>query len=141
MERRDFISKTCGACAGIATMGLLSSLLQGCTSLPVATATVDNKMMRVSLATMMESKVMIVRNKSIDSDILLVKKGDEFKALKMTCTHQIQPLTATASGLYCSSHGSTFDLEGNATREPAVKPLKSYKTEKVNDNEIIIYLQ
>jgi cytochrome b6-f complex iron-sulfur subunit len=42
--------------------------------------------------------------------------------------------------LYCSAHGSTFDLQGNVTHEPASRPLKQYRTEKVN-NEIIIYLQ
>lgn len=139
MERREFIGKTCSACAGIATLGLLSSLLQGCSSLPMASATIENKMIRVSLENMAASNVMIVRNAKLDSDILLVKKGEEYTALKMTCTHQIQPLTATSTGLYCSSHGSTFDLDGNATREPAVKPLKKYQLEK-NNSEIIIHL-
>lgn len=140
MKRREFIGKTCGACAGLLALGFASTLMEGCSSpLPVASATIDNKLIRVSLDAMLQSNVMIVRNAKLASDILLVKKGEEYTALQMTCTHQIQPLTATATGLYCSSHGSTFDLDGNVTREPAVKSLKKYQLER-NNNEIIIHL-
>jgi Rieske Fe-S protein len=57
----------------------------------------------------------------------------------MQCSHQNQPLSATKTGLFCASHGSAFDLEGNVTVEPATDPLRKFKTE-VNNATIKIYL-
>ncbi len=140
MTRRSFISQTCVACAGALSLGAIATMLQGCSSLPVAMATIDQKVIRVNPMEMANTQVMIVRVKNLDSDILLVKTNDGYRALKMTCTHQIQPLTATSTGLYCSAHGSTFDLEGKVTREPAQRPLIQYKTAVINENEVNIYL-
>lgn len=87
-----------------------------------------------------KNKVLIVRNEQTVFDILLVKISDtNYNALLMQCTHQDNPLTATKSGLFCSAHGSTFDLQGNVTKEPALSPLKKFKTE-VNNSFIEIFL-
>ena len=140
MERRDFIEKSCSTCLGVLALGLVATLAQGCSSLPLTAATLEDNTLRVSLEKMLDSRVMIVRSQKIDSDILLVKNDEVYTALRMVCSHQEQPLTATGSNLYCPSHGSTFDLDGNVTREPATTPLRKYRTEKIN-NEIIIHLQ
>jgi Rieske Fe-S protein len=55
----------------------------------------------------------------------------------MKCTHQDNPLTATQTGFFCSAHGSTFDLKGNVTKEPALRPLKKYTTE-IKESSILI---
>jgi cytochrome b6-f complex iron-sulfur subunit len=55
----------------------------------------------------------------------------------MKCTHQDNPLTVNSTGLYCTAHGSTFDLQGNVTKEPALHALKKYKTE-LNESSIVI---
>ncbi len=76
----------------------------------------------------------------MEFDILLVKKSDgTYNALYMQCTHQSQPLTASKTGLFCSSHGSGFDLDGNVTIEPATRPLRKFKTEAGSD-AVKIYL-
>lgn len=87
-----------------------------------------------------EQNLLIIKNSNLEFDILLVKKKDNtYNALYMQCTHQSQPLSASKTGLFCSSHGSGFDLEGNVTIEPATQPLRKFKTE--TENEIIkIYL-
>lgn len=84
-----------------------------------------------------KNNAVIVRNSQLEFDILLVKSGNTFNALQMKCSHQDNPLTANASGLFCSAHGSTFDLQGNVTKEPALQPLKKYKTE-LTESTIII---
>lgn len=76
----------------------------------------------------------------MEFDILLVKRKDgTYNALYMQCTHQNQPLSANKSGLFCASHGSAFDLEGNVNVEPATSPLKKFRTETENNN-VKIYL-
>lgn len=86
-----------------------------------------------------KNKMVVVRNGQLEFDILVVKSASMFHAIQMKCTHQDNPLTVNASGLFCSAHVSTFDLEGNVTKEPALKPLKKYKTE-LTESSILIHI-
>jgi len=97
--------------------------------------------MSVPFSSFAGSNVLVVRNNRMEYDILLVKKpaGDAI-ALLMKCTHQDNALTATENGLLCPVHGSTFDLLGNVTKEPALNPLKKFKTE-ITNQAITIYLK
>jgi len=99
--------------------------------MPVFKAVVVKNVLAVPFTAFTEgNNSVIVRNSSIPFDILLVKKSNGiYTALEMKCSHQDNPLTANKTGLFCSSHGSTFDLEGNVLKEPALKPIKKYKTE------------
>lgn len=136
MKRREFISTSCLACAGIATAVLLPS----CGSaLPLSKGVVEKNTIIASLTPMGESNILIIRNMQLDSDILVVKTNGNYKALKMMCTHETQPLTATSTGLYCASHGSRFDLDGQVVKEPARRPLTSYPCE-VYDSTIKIQI-
>jgi Rieske Fe-S protein len=82
--------------------------------------------------------MVLVRNPKLEFDILLIRINENsYNALLMKCTHQDNALTANKSGLYCSAHGSTFDLEGNVTKEPALTPLKKFKTEVSNSSVTI----
>ncbi|HYV66480.1 MAG TPA: Rieske 2Fe-2S domain-containing protein [Myxococcales bacterium] len=65
-------------------------------------------------------------------------------ALNATCTHQqctVQPVRASAQvpfTLYCPCHGSTFDLQGNVTHEPATFPLFTFPVEWDQANGVTI---
>lgn len=141
MERRDFIKSTCIACASVSGLGAISSLLSGCTPLAsLKTSSVNNMISIPESSFIANQTILLVKNSQSDYDILLVKKKDNtYNALYMQCSHENQPLTATKSGLFCASHGSAFDLEGNVTVQPATKALKRYKTITEN-NSITIYL-
>ena len=94
--------------------------------------------MDVPLTSFVESNLVIVRDLQMPFDILLVKKSEqEYNAIYMKCSHEENPLTATKTGLYCSSHGSSFDLDGKVLKEPAPKPLTTFET-KLNENSISI---
>lgn len=98
-------------------------------------------MLTVPASSFGEGKLLVVRAPGLDFDVLLVKKADNnYTALLMKCTHQDNPLTATSSGLFCPSHGSSFDLEGRVTKEPALAPLRKYNT-TITDNNITIHLK
>lgn len=128
--RREFLKDTCTACLGTAFLGFTFSQLTSCSSLPIYKTDLTKKIVEVPLTSFAESNVVIVRDMQVPFDILAVKKSEqEYNAVYMKCSHQENPVTATRSGLYCSSHGSTFDLDGNVTKEPALKPLKRFKTE------------
>ena len=95
----------------------------------------------VPMSSFGESNVLILRNDQMEFDVLLVKRSDsEVTALQMKCSHQDNSLTANKNGLFCSAHGSTFDLDGKVTKEPALNPLKKFKTE-INNQNIIVYLK
>lgn len=141
MERREFLKTSCLSCAGILGAGAFLSVLSSCAPLPVVKTSAKDKILLVPETSFKDNQnLIVVKNAQLPFDILLVKKKDNlYNALYMECTHHSQPLSANKSGLYCSSHGSAFDLEGNVTIEPATRALKIFKTETEN-NTIKIYL-
>ena len=143
MKRREFIKSSCISCASLAGISTLASLLNSCTSLPVLKINTSEKMVSVPESSFTENQnLLIIKNTQLEFDVLLIKNKDNtYSALYMQCSHQSNPLSATKSGLYCSIHGSSFDLEGNPILEPATKALKKFKTETKNGNiNINLYL-
>lgn len=139
MQRRNFIKQSCLACGGLLLGGSILTMLEGCQSLPTYKAT-KGKEISVPASQFTQSKVVVVSVPWMSFDILLVKKTEEtYKALYMKCSHQDQILSATESGLFCVAHGSSFDLDGNVKKEPAIEPLQQFKT-RVENNQIIITL-
>ena len=110
--------------------GIVLSQLSGCSpALPVFKTSLNKDIVNVPLSSFVESNLLILRDLQMSYDVLLVKKSEqEFVALYMKCTHQENQVTATSTGLYCSSHGSSFDLDGRVLKEPALIPLKKFKT-------------
>ncbi|MCC6290124.1 MAG: Rieske (2Fe-2S) protein [Chitinophagaceae bacterium] len=125
-------------CAAIMGAGLL---LESCgSSMHMYKAQVNDKKIVVPLHEFPADKNMIVvRSKDMENDILLVKKDDHYNALYLQCTHEGVGLSATDKKIVCTAHGSVFDFDGNVLKEPALKPLKMFKT-SVIDNSLIISL-
>ena len=134
MRRRDFIKKSCLSCAGI--LGGISAvnILSGCTAIPALKITSKSSEIEIPENSFLpEQNPLIIKNSKLEFDILLVKKKDgTYNALYMQCSHESQPLSATKSGLYCSSHGSSFDLEGKVLLQPALTNLRKFKVEATN---------
>ncbi len=138
-NRRTFIKQSCGLCLGAVGLGMLATQLAGCAPLPIYKSDGDKNNITVPFTAFTEkSNMVIVRKPNQEFDILLIKRADGgYQAMLMKCTHQDNPLTVNQSGLFCSAHGSTFDLNGEVTKEPALQPLRKFKTE-VNGSSIII---
>jgi Rieske Fe-S protein len=137
-SRRDFIKQSCTICMSGA-MGWLTTQLSSCAALPVIRAESSQGLITVSLSSFTEkNNSVIVRNSKLEFDILVVRSEKNYNALQMKCTHQDNTLTVNSTGLYCAAHGSTFDLQGNVTKEPALRALKKYKTE-LNESSLIIH--
>ena len=139
MERRAFIKQGCMNCLALAGAGALLSL-EGCASLPVVKVEAAEGARTIAGpgASIGPAGMAIVRGRSLSNDILVVRNAEgAYDALLMRCTHQDQPLTATRSGLHCSSHGSGFDLKGNVLLGPAERSLTRYPVTILSDRSVI----
>jgi nitrite reductase/ring-hydroxylating ferredoxin subunit len=111
----------------VCATGLLSQLNSCAPALPTFKTKISGQSINVPISFFETSNLAIVRDNQAEFDILLVKKNEElFEAIYMKCSHRENPLTATETGLYCSAHGSVFDLDGNVKKEPATAPLQKF---------------
>lgn len=137
-SRRSFLKTGCTAGCGVLAGSMLLSVLSGCASVKVFNAAYTDGKLSVPVSEFAETNLKIIRSSKFDRDILLVKKQDgTYNALYMQCTHNQYQLSANSKGLNCSSHGSSFDLDGNVTNGPAIKPLRKFTT-TIENNIITI---
>jgi Rieske Fe-S protein len=137
MERREFIKSTCMACGMIGLLGVLPiTMLESCMTLPMLRTTSNNNNIVISKTKLAaEKKIFVLRNDDLQYDVLLVKNIDNtYYAMYMQCTHNDNPVQANDKGLFCTAHGSTFDLEGKVTNGPATQALKKYTVSEDTDN-------
>ena len=79
------------------------------------------------------------RQVSFFGDFLVINQNRKIKVLSSHCTHLGCVINKVENGkLVCPCHGSEFDMEGNALKGPAYKPLKSYPFKKSSDGQQII---
>src|SRR2546421_2270648 len=143
MNRREFISSTCLACASGAA---LSNFLVSCSASHYVTGTLEGKGVSIPVSeffTVQKNKqvartFIVVHHDQLEFPIYLYRVNEnEYSALWMKCTHQGSELNAGGDHLYCSSHGSEFDKKGNVIHGPAEKNLRSFLTSVQNDKIII----
>lgn len=133
-NRRSFIKQSCALCISAIGLGAVVSQLSSCAPIIVFKGEIQQKKISVPFSTFTEfNNMLIVRNNQLSFDILLIKKSDgTFTALEMKCSHQDNPLTVNKTGLFCASHGSSFDFDGKVLKEPALLPIKKYNVEIEN---------
>ena len=70
---------------------------------------------------------------------LLIHTESGFTALSLTCTHLGCTLEPNETGFACPCHNSSFDVQGNVTHGPAVKPLQVLRIEITEDETIKVF--
>jgi cytochrome b6-f complex iron-sulfur subunit len=70
---------------------------------------------------------------------LLIHNASGFNALSLVCTHLGCTVEEKAEGFSCPCHGSHFDPQGEVTRGPALKPLRSLRVETTEDGHLHLY--
>ncbi len=140
MQRRDFLRTSCMGCTGLAMgAGLLS--LTGCSTLPLVKVEGDGRTLEVPLSAFAESPQVLVRTRKLSYDVLVTRSPDgSYSGIYLRCTHEDQPLTATATGLHCPSHGSRFGLDGSVEEGPATRSLQRFEVTSAQD-KLILRLQ
>src|SRR5438552_1376667 len=99
MERRDFIKNCTVLCAG----GIgLSLLMESCGGVHYAASTAEAERIRISKTEFTdpkkgERKFVVVRNEKLQFPVCIYKKGSEYSAIYMQCTHQGCELNPNAS--------------------------------------------
>lgn len=63
-------------------------------------------------------------------DIIIANANGTFVALSKACTHEGTTVTYrnASNDIYCSNHGSQFNVDGTVKTGPAAAKLKVYKT-------------
>ncbi len=142
MQRRKFLKTSCTVCVGTLAGITAISLLESCATGKIVKSEISNDTITIALSEFEQGKsYIIVRNSNLTYDILLNKINEtSYKALLMQCTHYDNPVFANSKEIFCPSHGSKFDFNGNVKQEPATTSLKTYKTE-LKDQIITIFLK
>jgi Rieske Fe-S protein len=140
MQRRKFIQQGCKFCIAVSAGGLVVSLLESCSTIPVFTTTSLNRTVSVSLEQFAINPYIIVRPTDFSYDIAVIKKSsEEYVSLMMRCTHADNAVRFNGQEFKCNLHGSIFDLSGNVEKGPAEKSLVVLKTE-LTEKQLIIKL-
>lgn len=127
--RREFLKRT-GLVLGAASLtGMLSEILASCAS-PNGPGNVQHGTTTVNIASLTSNGQFLV-DSSVTPDgtpILVIRQSaTSYTALSMLCTHQGCQVNPPSGGsIFCSCHGSRFDLNGNVIQGPAPTPLTKY---------------
>ena len=70
---------------------------------------------------------------------LLIHADSGFAALSLTCTHLGCTVEPDEKGFACPCHNSSFDINGNVTQGPAVKPLQVLRIEITDNGTIKVF--
>lgn len=75
----------------------------------------------------------------VDNVVITQPTEGEFKAFSAICTHQGTTVEASADGIVCPNHGSTFSVEdGAATQGPATVPLEELPIDVADNGDIAL---
>ncbi|SRR5579884_3352880 len=126
--RREFLKRTGLVLTAATLSGTLAEILASCNS-PTA-ANITHGTTTVSIASLNSDGQFLV-DTSVTPDgtpILVIRQNaTTYTALSMMCTHQGCQVNPPSGGtIYCSCHGSRFDLHGNVLSGPAPSPLTNY---------------
>lgn len=143
LTRREFISKSCLACAGVSLLSL-----SGCASHYIS-GTIESNGISILKSEFNQEKngtasyktFLLVQHEQLEFPIYLYRFSEsEYTALWMECTHQGAELQASGDFLHCPSHGSEFNNRGMVSNGPAEKNLRSFPI-RVSGDKILIDLR
>jgi cytochrome b6-f complex iron-sulfur subunit len=144
MDRRDFIVTGCKTGLGLCLFSLMG---ESCGSAAYyAQTTVGNEKITVAKKEFQylqknevraERSYVFVKPTGAEFPICLYKKGTDYSACLMKCTHRGCEVEVHGTRYVCPCHGSEFDMGGMVLEGPAERPLKTFKT---TEDETNIYI-
>lgn len=82
---------------------------------------------------------LLLREKKLPYDILLIKTNEGYSALYMLCTHNSVALTSNKHSIICTDHGSEFNFDGSVKKGPATTRLHKFKVTE-EDGKVVVHL-
>jgi len=132
MKRRDFILRSCQACAALAIIP--AATLASCSGAKGLALTATNGMVQVPVAQLDVSGNTMVKAKGAPDNFMVIKNTDgTYEAIGLKCPHKGGPVKMKGGQLVCSWHGSAFDTTGHVIKGPSKDDLPRYKTELLGE--------
>lgn len=132
MDRRNFIAASCIGCM---SGGLMLSILEGCSTSKIISASIIGSDLIVLLPDFRMGKrdktkfkeYVVVQNERLQYPICIYRFDENnYQALWMKCTHQGTELQVFGDKLQCPAHGSAFNDHGKVENGPANAPLRTF---------------
>ncbi|MBK6840434.1 MAG: Rieske 2Fe-2S domain-containing protein [Bacteroidetes bacterium] len=129
-NRREFIKQGTQASLGSClALSVFSSVFESCKTAALTGLTIEENEISFHLSSFGSKKIIFISDERLKDEVVIVKKKDgTYYAMKMQCTHQMNPVRYTGDSFFCPTHGSTFDMEGKPTTAPAMRPLQRFTT-------------
>jgi cytochrome b6-f complex iron-sulfur subunit len=131
LGRREFLKRTGFTLTAATLAGTLTEILASCASSTAAETTHGTTTIDVS-SLVADGQYLVDSNVKPEAGmpLLIIRQtATAYTALSTKCTHEdCQVNNPSGSTIYCSCHGSRFDLHGNVLNGPASRPLSSYAT-------------
>ena len=143
MNRRNFLTKSCLACASATAF---VSLLQSCAATRYISGDLGKDGVSIRKNDFKSengsfSSFVVIRNEALLFPLCVFRlQDDSYSALWMKCTHQGAVLQASGDVLQCTAHGSEFNNKGEVIQGPAALPLRAFPV-IVKGEEIFIDLR
>ena len=144
MKRRDFVKSSgavlCSCVTGIGLGSLISCEDNSYDSYDTdqdsntgdISISIDISLPEHSMLSEINGTSFLSANVIDSKGLLLVRSSNSIiKAFSRRCTHssyQVVPYSSNGIANCSSSHGGSFDLNGNVVNSPPVSPLRSYET-------------
>jgi len=131
LGRREFLKRTGITLTAATIAGTLTEILASCASSTSpetthGTVTIDVSSLTADGQYLVDSNV----KPEAGMPLLIIRQtATAYTALSMKCTHEDCQVDNPSGGtIYCSCHGSRFDLHGSVLHGPASRPLTSFTT-------------
>ena len=69
---------------------------------------------------------------------LLIRSGEKYSAISLTCPHLGCTVETRADGFTCPCHGSRYDSSGGLQQGPSTQSLPTLRVE-IEDGRVIVY--
>ena len=75
----------------------------------------------------------------VDIPAVIYRRGSDYQAFSLVCTHLGCVLEESPTGYTCPCHGSQFSLNGRVESGPAVKDLAALKIELTEEGDLLLH--
>ena len=131
-SRRDFLKMLGTSLASVTVVGFVAPIINSCGNPVGPGSQVAPFNISVDVSSLTQNN-QALRTSTPDSNSLLIvrQNASSYITLLLICPHALcggNSMIQSGSIIYCTCHGSTFDLSGQVTQGPSQSNLVTYST-------------